>query len=142
MKKILHLVLGIVLFVALSYAIEEIRITMIFYPILLNIAPDIDISFGSHRNFLTHSIAIPIVILAFNWDVFNILCVLAFAFHCLCDVSLRPSKWKGYYTIKFYHHTIFFGAEDKAAGAMTSLWLVVQGILGILLFIFYWMFWI
>jgi len=135
MKKIFHVISSFVLFIALAYILDEIKITMIIYPIILgSLAPDLDLAFGSHRNFLAHSISIPILIFLFDMSTINALYILAFAFHCLCDVSFRPSKWTGFYTIKMYRHTIFFGAEEKSAGALTTLWLFVNAFIGIMLF--------
>lgn len=134
MKKPYHLILGIILFVALAYAFEEITFTLILYPMFLNLMPDIDQTFGSHRNILTHSLILPILVFLFNPNLFNILCLLAFGFHCLCDITIHPKKWRGFYTIKIWRGNFFPNTDSSLKGFMSTFWLFINGLVAIIIF--------
>ena len=102
MKGKWHLIVAMLVFIPLWILIPAIQLTDIFYPIVLTILPDIDLKFDSlgHRSVITHSLLIPLIVYVFNPYMVNLLIILSVGIHCSCDVTLKPKRWQGGYTIK------------------------------------------
>ena len=119
MKGKHHLLATSLLFAGLYLAFDAVRLSMIFAPIVITLAPDIDLNFKSHRNFFSHSIFLWVFILGVNFDVYHAMFVLSVGFHLLCDITLFPSKWVGYYCVKWWKGGIFPAGRQ---GVMSTMW--------------------
>lgn len=119
MKGKQHLLASSLFFLGLYWAIEAITLSMIFAPIVLTLYPDIDQHLGSHRNWFFHSILLWVILFWFNPEMLYLLFIVAVGFHCLCDITPFPSKWTGYYCVKWWKHGLFPAGKK---GGMSTGW--------------------
>jgi hypothetical protein len=100
----------------------------------LTTLPDIDLKIdqGSHRNFLTHSIIIPILWLLWIdsemvlW--FKMCFLLTISIHLLLDLSLFKKKG-GFFTVRILRW--------RLNSTKSNIYLGLQAILGIIIFLFW-----
>ena len=119
MKAKHHLIASSLLFLLLYFAFDAVRLSAIFAPIFITLFPDVDLHLGSHRNWFFHSIFLWVAILLFNFDIYHALFVLSVGFHLLCDITPQPSKWVGYYCVKWRKRGMFPRGRQ---GAMSTMW--------------------
>lgn len=126
MRSRWHLITAFCFFVLLYFVMfPRIRISEIVFPIVVCTFPDVDLHFGVHRSFLTHSILIPFIVYFFNFYMIFILFIMSISLHLLCDVKFNKNKMRGYYTIKL-------GLWRKGLkGWSSTIWMLVNGIIGI-----------
>jgi hypothetical protein len=125
MKGIWHIISSSVVLLTLWILLDEITITLILIALPFTIFPDVDLKFDSHRNFLFHSIIIWVIVWWFNPSLLTALIVFGTGLHLLGDITLFPSTWKGYYTLKFIRHSFFWFSKDKR-GVYTTIWLLLN----------------
>ena len=133
MKGSWHYIIGIVVFTILWLVIDEIKLTMIFIPIALSLFPDADLKLNSHRNFLFHSVILWLVVFIFNPSLMMALVCLSIGIHCISDITLIPSAWKGFYTLKLVGNRPFFMFIKGCRGLLTTLWLLVNFIISVII---------
>ena len=130
MNRPWHLVIGIFVLLVLWGKFELIELTLIFIPIAFTIFSDVDAGTPYHRNFLTHSNIIWFIVWFYNPSFITALVCLSVGVHCLLDVNLYPSSWKGMYLIKFGRHGLFWWSKGHQ-GRYSTLWLIGNFIWGI-----------
>ena len=133
MKGSYHYLIGTVVFTVLWLLIDEIKFTMIFIPIALSLFPDTDLKLNSHRNFLFHSIILWVVVLMYNPSLIMALICLSVGIHLLFDITLNPSAWKGFYTLKLVGNKPFFIFSRNGRGLWTTLWLLINFIISVVI---------
>ena len=130
MKSKHHFLSTTIAFIFLFLVIDEIRISMLLAPIAIAGFPDYDIVFRSHRNWFFHSIIPWTFILLFNYNIYHALFVVSIGFHCLCDITFRPSRWTGYYCIKLWKRGLFPKGKN---GIMSTVWYGSNFVISILI---------
>ena len=128
-----HYLIGIVVFVALWLLVKEITFSLILAPIALSAFPDVDLKLKNHRWILTHSIILWVIVAWFNVGLWSVLICLSIGIHLLSDITLSPSKWMGTYCLKLWGKKSFFWFVDSGRGALTTLWLLLNFILSVII---------
>lgn len=126
-----HLITTTIFFLVLMIVFEKITITLVLAAIPLSYFPDIDNNFKQtigHRNIITHSIILWVIIGIFNPNSIFVFIIAAVGFHCLCDIRWMKRKQTGYYTIKYTAH-------KGMNGYLSTIWLLGNAIISITIFI-------
>ena len=116
-----HLIVATIFFLALSILVDKVTYSMILAPIVVTLYPDLDHHFETHRNFLFHSIIVWVPIFMLNYNIYHLLFILSVGIHLLCDITPYPSKWTGYYVLKWRKGGVFKKGPLKQ-GVMSTLW--------------------
>lgn len=107
-------------------AFDEIQFSEILIPMAISTFPDVDLHFQSHRNIITHSVIIWLVVCFFNFTMITVLSLFSIGLHLLFDVRMDNKKWKGYYTLKLYRQKPAFPMKPKHRGLLTTIWFIVN----------------
>ena len=126
-----HLLATSIFFLLLYFAFDAVRLSAIFAPIFITLFPDVDLHLGSHRNWFFHSVFLWVAILLFNFDIYHALFVVSVGFHLLCDITLFPSKWVGYYCVKWWKRGMFPRGRQ---GVMSTMWYVFNFVCALAIF--------
>jgi len=121
MKGKHHLLMASIFFIALYFLVERVTLSMLPAPIIITLYPDLDHHFETHRNFFFHSIFLWVIIFFFNQDIYHLLFILSVGVHLLCDITPRPSKWTGFYVLKWRKGGVFKKGPLKQ-GVMSTFW--------------------
>ena len=116
-----HLLVAFFVFVGLYLKFESITLSMIPAPIVVTLYPDIDLKLGSHRNWFFHSIILWVIVAACDPGIRSMLFVVSTGIHLVCDITPRPSKWSGYYCLKWWKRGIFRHMSIRQ-GVMSTAW--------------------
>ncbi len=105
-----------------AYLFEKVTVTLCIASFIFGIMPDIDQAdgikqFTGHRNILTHSIILWVIVAIFNPDPIFILIPAVIGLHCLMDMKWRKKQRVGYANI-----TITNGI--RLGGTISTLWLI------------------
>ena len=124
MKKEYHIITTVIFLTALAYIFDKITVTLCLAAFIYCLIPDLDQldgikQFLGHRNILTHSIILWVIVALFNPDPIFVLIPAVIGLHCLMDVNLRPKKQVGFYRIKLFK----FGSLN---GTITTGWLIAN----------------
>lgn len=131
MKGREHLVFTTVFFIIVYFIFPVITITNLLEAWIYGIIPDVDLKFKKelgHRNIIFHSIIPWIFVFFFNPFTVNALILGAVGLHLLLDVRWHRKRQKGFYTIKITR-------KKGLNGKKSTIWLIFNGIIGIILFI-------
>jgi len=132
-----HFLISLLIFHLLWIPIPELKYIELWLFAFLTTLPDIDLKIdqGSHRNFLTHSIIIPILWIFWIdsgiglW--FRMCFLLTISIHLLLDISFK--KKGGSYTIKILKWRLNYKGS--------TFYLCLNSILGVFLFLLWIMLW-
>ena len=145
MNRNWHLYIGMVILLIMWYFIEVIQLWMVLISIPFLIIPDWDLLLNekSHRNFLFHSILIWVGIYLYvkitvNIPIISLLTIIitfAVSIHLLLDITLVPSNWKGFYSLKSIGARPFFWFLKNKRGLATTIWLFVNFLASLILLV-------
>ena len=113
-------------------------ITLTLTGVIFSFFPDIDTNFKrlGHRNIFTHSVLFPEIVYLFSQNFLSLLFVLAVGFHCLCDMRIRKTKMRGYYTIKFIGVIRLTRLHYKGMnGTKSTVWLFLNFLIAFIQFL-------
>ena len=124
MKKEFHIITTVIFLTALAYIFEKITVTLCLAAFIYCLVPDLDQldgikQFLGHRNILTHSITLWVIVAIFNPDPIFVLIPAVIGLHCLMDVKWRKKQRVGYANITLTS-AIRFG------GNFSTTWLIAN----------------
>lgn len=120
-----HFIVAVGCFVALWLLFpDKISLPLILIPIWMNQNADSDFKFKSHRNILSHSIVIPLIVYFFLPITFVALIAFSLGLHCSCDLSFKVKG--GGYTIKW------FGNKSIGGFRFANAWLGVNFLISLI----------
>lgn len=124
-----HLIFTTIFLIIVYFICPTITITNLLEAWIYGIVPDVDLKFKKrlgHRNIVFHSIIPWIFVFIFNPFGVNALILGAVGLHLLLDLQWHKHKQKGFYTIKIT-------PKKGLNGRVSTFWLLINGILGIIL---------
>lgn len=133
MKREYHILSSLIFLIVCAYIVEAITVTMCMIAFVWAIVSDWDNldmvkQFIGHRNIITHSIIIPVIIMIFNPVSELMMIVPIMGLHCLMDLKIRKKQRVGYANITLT-------SAIRLGGKASTIWLLSNFLLSFTIFV-------